>query len=84
MTSKASSAAKNTIAKGIRRVVSGKNQYNSGSRYWKGAIKRGLSIISDGVKSLNVAQGYASVIGSETGGIISMTKTIIKTRRGTV
>ena len=76
-TKKAASAAKNTIAKGIRRVISGKNRYDSGSRYWKGAMKRGMEIISQGVADLNFAQGTASVIGSETAGIASTIKMLI-------
>ena len=75
---KMASAAKNTIAKGINRVASGKNNFDSGSRYWKGAVKRGMSIIRSGVRELNFAQGAASVIGSEVTGIMSTAKIIIK------
>lgn len=74
---KAATAAKSTISKGIRRVISGKARYDSGSRYWKGAMKRGMEAISRGVRDLNFAQGAASVIGSEVGGIASLTKMLI-------
>ena len=76
-TRKLANAAKSTISKGINRVISGLDRLNSGSRYWKGAVKRGIEIISKGVTQLNFAQGAASVIGSETAGVLSLTKTII-------
>ena len=76
-TKKLASAAKSTISKGINRVVSGLARLDSGSRYWKGAVKRGIETISKGVAQLNFAQGAASVIGSEVAGILSLTKTIV-------
>jgi hypothetical protein len=73
---KTADLAKSTINKGINRVVSGKARYDSGSRYWKGAMKRGMALISAGVRQLNTAQGVASVVGSATGGALSIGKTL--------
>lgn len=78
VTNKAASSAKSTIAKGIKRVISGKNRYDNGSRYFKGAMKQGMRLIGAGVRRLNTAQGVASVIGSVVGGTASVTKGAIK------
>ena len=78
MTQKAANSAKGIIKKGINRIVSGKARYDAGSRYWKGAIKRGLSMLSEGVFKLNVAQGTASVIGSATTGGVMVVKYHVK------
>ena len=51
------------------------NKLNGGSRYWKGSIKRGVSIMRQGVKSLNTARGKTSVIGSSISGGASILKT---------
>jgi hypothetical protein len=66
-----------TIKKGINRILSGVERYSNGSRYWKGAVKRGLEMVSDGVFKLNVAQGKSSVIGSGVAGIASTVKTLL-------
>ena len=78
VTRKASEAAKNVINKGVKRVVSGLNRYNAGSRFYKGALKRGVTLIQRGVYSLHYAQGKASVIGSVSNFVASTIKTIIK------
>ena len=77
-TQKMADAAKSSIAKGIRRVISGKNRLDSGSRYWKGAIKQGMKTIAKGVNFLNTAQGYASVIGTLSAGVGSTSKMLVK------
>lgn len=76
MTQKAADSAKSTILKGIRKVLTAKENYDSGSRYWKGAAKRGLALISKGVYLKNVAQGESSVIGSAIGCAASIAKTM--------
>ena len=47
---------------------------NDGSRYWKGAVKRGASIMRQGVWALNTSKDKASVIGSLVGGGTSVIK----------
>ena len=74
-TKNAVQASKNCIQKGINKVSAGKARYDSGSRYWKGSMKRGMSYIRTGVHDLNVAQGKASITGSLTGGLFSWIKT---------
>ena len=44
----------------------------------KGAPKQGMRLIKEGVRSLNTAQGAASVIGSVVGGTASVIKGSIK------
>ena len=77
VTKGAAANAQKTIKKGINRILSGVERYSNGSRYWKGAVKRGLEMVSDGVFKLNVAQGKASVIGSGVAGIASTVKTLL-------
>lgn len=74
-TKKISDAAEAVIKKGVKRSVSGVSKLKGGSRYWKGSIKRGVSIMRQGVKSLNTARGKASVIGSSISGGASILKT---------
>ena len=74
-TKKIADAAEAVISKGVNRVVSGVNKLNNGSRYWKGSVKRGVSIMRQGIKSLNTARGKASVIGSSVSGGASILKT---------
>ena len=71
----ARSSAEKTIKSGVGRVIRGVDTMKSGSRYWKGAVKRGIEIIRDGVHSLNVAQGQASVIGTAISSIVANAKT---------
>jgi hypothetical protein len=59
------------------RVTRGIGSMNSGSRYWKGAVKRGIEIVQKGVKSLNIAQGQSSAIGSSVSFAINNIKTFI-------
>lgn len=80
VTKKASEAAKRVIKKGINRVASGLDRYNAGSRYFKGAFKRGMSLIRVGVRNLHYVQGKASVIGSTLNGLGSMIKSCFKYR----
>ena len=74
-TKKIADAAEAVISKGVNRVVSGVNKLNNSSRYWKGSVKRGVSIMRQGIKSLNTARGKASVIGSSVSGGASILKT---------
>ena len=45
-------------------LVKGKDAFAQTGRYGKGAIKRGLQIMRQGIKELNTMKGIASVIGS--------------------
>lgn len=76
LTSKASKAATNTVKKGIDKIVTGKTNYDNGSRYWKGAVKKGFRIMREGLYQLNVAGGKSSIIGSTAGGVLSNGKTL--------
>lgn len=67
-------SSKTLINKGINKIVSGKAKFDSGGRYWKGSIKRGLQYFNEGIKSLHIAQGKSSVIGSISGGTLSLAK----------
>ena len=73
-TKKAAVAAEKQIQRGVRRVVSAKTRYDSGSRFWKGAAKRGLELIQRGNRAMNTARGKASVIGSGISGAFSLFK----------
>lgn len=77
LTSKASNAATNTVKKGIDKIVTGKTNYDNGSRYWKGAVKKGFRIMREGLYQLNVARGKSSVIGSISGGVLSIGKALL-------
>lgn len=76
LTNKASEAAKQTIKKGISKIVTGKTNYDNGSKYWKGVAKKGFRIMREGLYQLNVARGTSSVIGSTSGGVLSIGKAL--------
>ena len=73
-TKKAAAAAEKQIQRGVRRVVSAKTRYNNGSRFWKGAAKRGIELIQRGNRAMNTARGKASVIGSGISGAFGLLK----------
>ena len=77
-TAKAAQTAKNTIERGISKIESGLAKRNAGSRYWKGAVKKGVNLFRTGVQIRNAARGRASVNSSISGGIMSIAKSIIK------
>ena len=74
VTKKAANSANKNINKGISRLA--RNQYSKG-KYYKGATKRAMTMIGNGVKALNTAQGTASVVGSAVGGAASTGKSFI-------
>jgi RHS repeat-associated protein len=73
-TRKLASAAEDIISRGAKRVISGITRRNSGSRYWKGAVKRGAEIMRKGIHDLDVARGKASVIGTSVSGGLAFLK----------
>ena len=77
-TKKAVDCAQNTIIKGINKIVKGKETLVQTGKYGKGAIKRGLSVLREGIKNLNTAQGKSSVIGSFVGNVVSTAKNFFK------
>ena len=77
LTYRSREAASNIIAKGVARVTRGIDKMNSGSRYWKGSVKRGIEFMKNGVKSLNIAQGQASVIGTSISLVVTNVKTFL-------
>ena len=77
-TKKLAASAKGNIEKGLKRISSGMNKYNNGSRYYKGSLKRGIDLLNKGAKALNVARGSASVIGSVSNGLGSSIKMVIQ------
>ena len=78
----ARSSSEKTIESGVGRVIRGVDTMKSGSRFWKGAVKRGIEIIQDGVQSLNVAQGQASVIGTAISFVVTNIKTFFSSLKG--
>ena len=78
----ARSSSEETIKNGVGRVIRGVDTMKSGSRFWKGAVKRGIEIIQDGVQSLNVAQGQASVIGTAISFVVTNIKTFFSNLKG--
>jgi len=77
ITRNATQAADKIIQKGANKVVKGQQSLLSGSRYGKGAIKRGTEIMNNGIKQMNTARGTSSVLGSIAGGILTSIKSLI-------
>ena len=74
VTNNASKAADKTICKGVNKVVKGQQSLLSGSRYGKGAIKRGMDIMNRRIKQMNTVRGTSSVIGSTSSGFLTSVK----------
>lgn len=74
LTKKSVDAANALITKGIDKISIGKARYASGSRYWKGAVKKGFRYLRPGIRKLHSSRGRASVIGSTSGSTISIFK----------
>ena len=74
LTNSAAEVADKIVCNGANRVVSGQQMILAGSRYGNGAIKRGISIMSDGIKKLNVVKAQSSSIGSAFNGLCMIVK----------
>ena len=70
---------KNNIKTGINKIVSGKETLSATGRYGKGAVKKGLSYMREGIRNRNIARGTSSVVGSTSAGILTSIKTWVKT-----
>ena len=77
VTRQAAKAADKIICKGVNKVVKAEQSLLSGSRYGKGAIKKGLAIMDKGFKQLNTVRGTSSVIGSTSSGLLASAKTLL-------
>lgn len=75
---KASQAASNLMGKGAYRVVKGEQRILKGDRYGKAAIKRGMSMLQNGIKRMNTARGKSSVVGSLISGFVTGAKNIFR------
>ena len=78
VTKSASDAAGKVINRGVNKIVKGQQSLLSGSKYGNGAIKRGTTILNDGIKQLNTVRGTSSVVGSTTGGFFASVKSFFK------
>ena len=78
VTRNASKAADKIICKGANKVVKGQQSLLSGSRYGKGAIKKGTAIMNSGIKQMNTVRGTSSVVGSTSGGFLTSVKSFFK------
>ena len=77
VTSKAARCSEKLIDKGVNKIVECKAKFDSGNRYWKGGMKKGVRWFREGVRGLHIAQGKSSVIGSVSGGTLSILKSLI-------
>ena len=78
ITKNASQAASNLMGKGAYRVVKGEQRILKGDRYGKAAIKRGMSMLQNGIKRMNTARGKSSVVGSLISGFVTGAKNIFR------
>ena len=78
VTRNASKAADKIICNGANKVVKGQQSLLSGSRYGKGAIKKGTAIMNSGIKQMNTVRGTSSVVGSTSGGFLTSVKSLFK------
>lgn len=78
VTYKSAKAADKVIRSGASKVAKGQQSLLSGSRYGKGAIKKGTRIMSKGIKQRNTVRGVSSVVGSSSGGILTSIKSFFK------
>jgi len=78
VTHNASNKADKIICKGVNKIVKGEQSLLSGSRYGKGAIKKGTEIMNRGINQMNTVRGASSVIGSSSGGLLTSIKSLFK------
>ena len=78
VTYNASKAADKIICSGANKVIKGQQSLLNGSRYGKGAIKKGSAIMNNGIKQMNTVRGTSSVVGSTSGGFLTSVKSFFK------